>query len=101
LLVAAALVLAAGLAFVSGAGEIVSPEAWTPGDWDLSLRVWDQLQGGLSQLRANFDGLVQAAAPSGGAPETGLWGPLLALAPVLLLLNWAVGRGSLHSRVSS
>jgi len=101
LLVAAALILAAGLALVSGVGEVVSPEAWSSGDWDLSLRARDQLQGGLSQLRSSFDGFVQAATPSGDASETGLWGPLLALAPVLLLLNWAVGRGALHPRVSS
>jgi predicted anti-sigma-YlaC factor YlaD len=101
LAVAAALVLAGGLAFLSGAGEVTNPGAWGSGDWDLSLRLWEQLQAGLAQLRANFEGLVQAASPSTSGPETGLWGPLLVLAPVILLLNWAVGRGSLHLRVNS
>ena len=98
---AAALILVAGLALVSGVGELASPGAWSSGEWDLSLRAWDQLQGGLSQVRGNFDGLVSAATASDPGVETGLWGPLVLLAPVLFLLNWAVGRGPLHPRVSS
>lgn len=102
LAVAAALVLVGGLLVLSGVGaDMGAWGEWSRGDWDLSLRAWDQLQAALTTIRANLDGLAQAATPSGQPGETGLWGPLLVLAPVILLLNWALGRGPLHPRVSS
>lgn len=97
-LVLGLIAVAAGSSGALGSGL----EAWSASDWDLSLRVWDQLQTGLSNLRASFDGLIQAAAPSSSAgSEGGLWPLFLVLAPVLVLVNWALGRGALQGKISS
>lgn len=102
--VAALLVLAGlvfGLSEAAGLGPLAAE--WSATDWDLSLRAWERLEGALAQVRASLDALAGGVAARGAPASSpgGLWGPLLALAPILLLFNWAVGRGSLHSRLSA
>ncbi|MBL4844362.1 MAG: hypothetical protein JKY65_02445 [Planctomycetes bacterium] len=94
------LVAAAALVLTVGAiALLVGFDApWGSGEWDLSLHAWDEVQLLLSRGRGQFDVLVGGTAPPSGLDSS--LGPLLALGPVLLLLNWAVGRGSLQGTVT-
>lgn len=92
-LAAAALVLACGAVVFSLAGGF--DDLLAPSEWGLSTTLWAQGEQALAGARSRLDALV--TLPSAPAPLQAAWGSLLGLAPLLLIVNWAVGRGALRA----